>query len=182
MENQQNLEINPDSDLKSERNTKQTLCMDLIIECITFLPVKEIIKIRQVSKQWKNLVDYHPWDFKNQNITIYYRTIFEKRFDWFKWLNRNNIDPNFSRTRNMIAFSIFYSSPHIVKWFIDHDYPLSLSTQMLELKAIRHSRNSFKISILNNYLKKKIKDGEIEYRKWLTTLSDPAFLFEKDEI
>lgn len=160
------------------------LCNDLLLECLSFLPIKKIIKMRNVSRNWAYLIDNHQWDFSNHELVVYYRTIYEKRMNWFLWLNKNNIDPNFTRTKNMIAFSIWYSSPEIVKWFMDNNYPLSpLENDSLELNAIiRSGRNSQKIALLNNHLKKLIREGRREYGKWLQKLNDPLFLFYSTDI
>ena len=154
---------------------------DLVIVCLSFLPIKKIIKMRGVSRKWERLIDDHPWDFSNQPLTIYYRTIYEKRMNWFIWLNKNNIDPKFTRTHNMIAFSLCYSSPQIVQWFIEKEYPLSKNNEMLELKAIKKSRNPAKMLLLEEYLKKMIKQGKNEYIIWLNRMKEPQFLFESND-
>lgn len=159
-------------------SSNRVLCNDLVIVCLSFLPIKKIIKMRAISRNWTALIDKHPWDFSKYELVTYYRTIFEKRQNWFQWLNRNNIDPHFSRTNNMIAFSICYSSAEIVKWFIDNDYPLSNSYE-IEIRAIqRCGRNSQKIALLQNYLKRLIHQGKREYNEWLLKLNDPQILYD----
>jgi hypothetical protein len=159
----------------------QVLYNDLIIVCLSFLPIKKIIQIREITKKWKLMIETHRWDFQNQSLIIYYRSIFEKRMNWFLWLNKNNIDPNFTRTNNMIAFSLCYSSPQIVEWFIEKEYPLSKNNEMLELKAIKKGRNPTKMLLLEEYLKKLIKGGRTEYIIWLNRMKEPQFLFESND-
>ncbi len=140
------------------------------IDIFPYLEIRDLLKCRKVCKQWKYLIDTNLWNFHNQPIIYLYKSIYNKKYDWFIWLNHNNIDPHFSRSKNILCFSILYSSPQIIEWYIENHYMPDVINS-LEVAAV-YKRNDMRIIyMIKEYYDYLIQSmNKYEYEKSLRKL------------
>jgi hypothetical protein len=144
---------------------------DVWYNITTFLEIPELSKARQLSKMHNEIIQNYTYDFSNQQIFFLYTSIYHKKFFLFLWLQKNNIDPNFERSKNIIAFSIMYSNYSIINWLLDNNAPIRYD-KPIEMNAIIKKNNLELLQLFDRNLKKRIKNGEKKYVKQYIQLND----------
>jgi hypothetical protein len=147
---------------------------DVIIECMKYTEIRDLIKYRILSTKWKTIIDTFQWNFEKQDTMYLYKVMYMKKQNIFEWLMKNTIDPHFKRTKNLVAFSILYSNESITLWLLNNKYPIDVYDS-LEVRAIGKKQNIKYYRIFKNYLQILIKNGCEHYTQTLRDLNNVMY-------